>query len=192
MANLSKQTRKVTFIIQCDKYEDYECYDLLKELREYFNTCCDYYAMILHNADLTEDHIPKNNHIHCVCEFTTDYSKTRLKTHLNNLSNELKLNPFAITINYAKDFIGNVRYLLHLDSPEKYQYERDMILTNDKDLTNLYLDSTSDTLTGEGLLKIIKDNNCSLIKIMLYLGPTRYRLYRPTIYDIVKELKGIS
>lgn len=192
MANLTKQTRKVAFILSLKGYEDYEILQLKNDLKKYFDNCCDFYAFILHDKDTILDANGefkeyKTPHIHCVCWFDTGYAKTRLSTHLANLSSTLQFNPFGITINYAKDFIGNVCYLIHKNDEEKFPYDRNEIVTNDIGLLNDYLDSESDLLSAERLVKICKDCDYNKVKIMFKLTPSIYAHYRPTICDIIED-----
>ena len=175
MPNLAKKTKQIAGVIQLKRYEDYECYDILSYLNKYLNDNCDFYASILHNADYNVEELDtgevirtkENNHIHFVAQFSSAFQQTRIKTHINNICDAIndnlndydKLSIFAISCDYAKDLIDNTKYLLHArpQDAQKHRYERELILSNNQDLVDCYLDSESNTFTPQYLYTLLKE-----------------------------------
>ena len=100
----------------CDKERIME---LLKEYRGTYEI----YA-IVHNKDVFEETGElKEEHTHFLIMTNTP---RKIKTIANLLNVEENM------INFAKSKKASMRYLLHLDNPEKYQYNELEIMTNSK------------------------------------------------------------
>lgn len=80
------------------------------------------YAYCVHNADKKENGEPKATHYHFVIWSDTPFTLTKLLTDLDIPERWLE------KIRNKKNAI---RYLIHLDHPEKFQYDRNEIVTND-------------------------------------------------------------
>ena len=84
----------------------------------------------LHDKDLNPDNTPKKPHYHILFRFEGPTTKNRVKAICDSIN---AVNP--IKIDSAR---GMYRYHIHIDNPEKYQYDdRDRILLNGFDTSNL-------------------------------------------------------
>lgn len=80
---------------------------------------------ILHDQDTETDEfaevVPKANHWHCIIKFRT-------QRYLSAVAAELDIEPNLFRD--CKNFEGYARYMLHLDDPDKHQYDfNDMVGT---------------------------------------------------------------
>lgn len=87
-----------------------------------------------------------------------DFKKPHYHIVVHNSSNCIKKNAarkFGVEINYVQK-VGNlkkmVRYLLHRDNPEKYQYSEDEVITNSTDKLMSYLKKEMDMTDKARLL----------------------------------------
>lgn len=78
-----------------------------------------WYAYIFHDKDDTE------KHLHILCY---DKGGTNLKSHCKRFSSVIESNFVQKVFNPR----AMARYLIHLDNPEKYQYDSDLVITNSK------------------------------------------------------------
>lgn len=88
----------------------------------------DYYYLIKHDRDIQEDGTPKRTHYHLVLDLQKKHSKT---AYLEELSNALDFHKEAISIDPLISIEAQVRYLIHIDDPQKHQYNDFEIRTND-------------------------------------------------------------
>ena len=83
------------------------------------------YLAINHSEDSTEDGAPKGPHIHLIL-------KVKHPRYVSALSKELGIEPKLFR--KLESFDGYARYMLHLDEPDKHQYEFDDLEGPLKDL----------------------------------------------------------
>ena len=76
-------------------------------------------ACILHDMDEDEFHVKKTNHYHLV--FTINYNMA-IKSVLNALVKSFSCNENQVSIEKCTDVCSQVRYLIHRDDADKYQY----------------------------------------------------------------------
>ena len=74
----------------------------------------------LHDKDLNPDDTPKKPHYHCIIQYP---NTTPIKAFAKII---MPLSHCAIP-QKCMSVVGAYRYFIHLDNPEKYQYERDEI-----------------------------------------------------------------
>lgn len=74
----------------------------------------------LHDRDMNEDGTPKKAHYHILISFEGNKSYEQIKEITDALCQ-----PIPIPCQSPK---GLVRYMIHLDNPEKYQYDRSKII----------------------------------------------------------------
>lgn len=86
-----------------------------------------FYAFILHDKDINENGEVKKPHFHIVL----DYSDGKEKV-CSRVEKILKVNNNSVRVNYIQNPIKMVRYLTHKDSKDKYQYDDNEVITNDK------------------------------------------------------------
>lgn len=191
---LTDQSKRINLIISlgtasADTLRDWPA--LVQSVLEEEGAC--EYALALHDLDVdpATGQI-KTPHIH-VCAVMCD--KKRLITWLNRFADRLNLNPLAISIEKLKDFAGAVRYLVHKDDPDKYQYDTSRIITTLKpdDLEGLLLvdPSRADKCSFESLVEICKQ--CShKVDVAGVIGSSHYTHYYRLITDIWDMLHPIG
>lgn len=97
--------------------ENYVLAEVLDRLKDKFTE----WAYIIHDSDIEDDGNPKKTHVHWVARRDSDVPLSTVSIWLGVTENYIQ---------YAKSFKSSVRYLVHADSPEKYQYSKEKILTN--------------------------------------------------------------
>lgn len=114
---LTSKDRKFCALLYPDA-EDYDCEQALNNLRAAFPR----WAFCLHDKDTTDDGELKKPHYHVL--IGTGQSALLISTVANKL---------AIPSNYIQfcdSFRGSVRYLIHLDHLDKYQYSPSDVQSN--------------------------------------------------------------
>lgn len=112
------KTRTYSFLLYPDTNDKHA--KALALLRQGYN-----YLVIRHDEDTTEEGAPKGAHFHCILKF-------RQPRWLSAVSEELGVEPNLFRD--CKSFDGYARYMLHLDNPEKVQYDFDKLEGTLKDL----------------------------------------------------------
>lgn len=85
-----------------------------------------YYYIILHNSDCDENGELKKEHFHILMTFGAPLQLNTVFNKFNDLE-KLQTNSFEI----IRNIHGSKRYLVHIDNPEKFQYNADLVSTND-------------------------------------------------------------
>lgn len=80
----------------------------------------------VHNMDVTQEGEHKKDHIHIVLKFEGNKSYKQYK----EIAESVKGVPAPEHTAHVESIRGMVRYLIHLDNPEKAQYERENIKTH--------------------------------------------------------------
>lgn len=111
--DINKRSRLFALLL----YEEDESH---KKAIQYIKNNYDY-AMILHNQDCTEDGEIKKEHYHVVIRF-------RNARTIRCVFMELGIEPNYIQV--CRSFDGAVRYLIHKDDVDKFQYSATEIQTN--------------------------------------------------------------
>ena len=127
------KSRTFSFVLYPDTNSNHGL--ALDRLRQNYN-----YLAILHDKDVNEDGIPKAPHWHCVVKF-------RQPRWLSALSDELTVE--ANLFEDCRNLDGYARYMLHMDHPEKAQYEYDSMEGSLKNLVEAAIigkESESDRL----------------------------------------------
>lgn len=103
----------------------------------------------LHDKDKNPDGSPKKPHYHILIMFEGVKSQEQVKAIIDKLHGTAHFE----TVNSVR---GYARYLLHLDNPEKYQYQRDEIV----EIGGADFDST---------IHLVTDDNAMLADICNYI-----------------------
>lgn len=122
---LTDKSKKITFIVSFGgKSEEEVCEyaDLFPELLKELGVI--EYALAPHCLDTNLAGELKTPHIHCSCIMS---DTKRLSTWLNLIADRCRVLPEAVSIEKLKDFTGAIRYLVHKDDFEKYQYSPSII-----------------------------------------------------------------
>lgn len=117
------KTRTYSFLLYPETNPRHE--KALEALKTSYN-----FLGILHDQDTTIDEEtqetkPKGNHWHCIVKF-------RQPRYLSAVAAELDVEPNLFRD--CKNFDGYARYMLHLDDPDKHQYEFSAMVGSLKDL----------------------------------------------------------
>lgn len=120
----------------------------------------------LHDKDLNPTGEEKKPHYHVICQYANTTTAKNVKENVCNVV----FGTIPIKLESIK---GMYRYHLHLDNPEKYQYDdRDRIFINGFDISQVNaLTKTEVDKYKREILLFIEDNNineyCDLLKILL-------------------------
>lgn len=101
------------------------------------------YAYISHDKDVDENNVPKKPHTHLWVTYNNACTLTALAKRIGIEER---------FIQYAKDDKSRIRYLVHLDDPQKYQYNRDEIHSN----TDLSFAFRTEKNEGECVLELVE------------------------------------
>ena len=101
-------------------YPDSESYDCQKVLSRLEDTFSDF-AYIIHDKDVNEEGEIKKAHIHWC-------GKKSSPAPLSTISNALGVE--ANNIKFCRNWKLSLRYLIHADNPEKFQYDPDKVTAN--------------------------------------------------------------
>lgn len=99
--------------------ENYVCEEVLARLDDVFSE----WAYILHDSDVDDEGNPKKPHIHWV-------GKLENATSIQAISDGKHLGVPERDIEFCRNWKSSVRYLVHKDDSEKFQYVLDGIVTN--------------------------------------------------------------
>lgn len=167
-------------------------YDLkLEEVIEKIKHDTHYYFGITHNKDTKDTGEIRKAHIHIVIKLKTRRTKGGI---LKRLANLLNIDKQRISVEMTRSQEATIRYLMHLDNPEKAQYAPIEIITNRQDILNLAIkgENEREDLTAENLIITIEKHGGNRLKIMSEIGLNNYTRYRGTIQDIIQELELIE
>lgn len=108
----------------------------------------------LHNKDIDPTGEEKKAHYHVICQYANTTTMKNVKENVCDLVN----GTIPIKLESIK---GMYRYHIHLDNPEKFQYDdRDRIFINGFDISTVNaLTSTEIDKIQNELIKFINDNN---------------------------------
>lgn len=157
----------------------------LKKLELNLKLISEFYALILHDKDI------KNNeqvrpHYHLVIKLNKRMRKMTLINHIakyNNLQIEM------IQADYTENFILSIRYLLHLDNPEKHQYAPFQIITNTPHLVQNIVNEEiyPSEITAKQLIYYVHELNYSATKILEIIGLKNFKSYAYVIKTLIDE-----
>lgn len=125
---MAKQSRSFLGSIYPDAV-NYDCDVVLGQLETIF----DKWAYILHDQDKDEHGELKKPHVQWVGQFNTPRT-------ISNVANKLGIP--ENDVNFCYKFKSQVRYLVHYDNKDKFQYSRDLVFSN-FDLAEYFNDSGS-------------------------------------------------
>lgn len=140
-------------------------------------------AVILHTLDYIESEGRyKTPHYHVVITFQSNY---RVETILNWVADLFHANRNQISIEKCNDVCAQVRYLIHKDDLDKYQYNEYDIYTADidKDFVHHCMIMWKTIKSVDDLL-ILMDEYKNLRDLLRIIGFNNYRKYRSVIQDL--------
>lgn len=184
MSTLNTKTTQFNIIISL---KDVNIEIIKNKLLTYLSNYLCSYAFILHNNDYNKDGMIKTPHIHLIIY---NGPRKRMSTMINELSDYINVNPFAISIEKVVSLEGCIQYLLHKNDIEKWQYNINEIITNiEKKELELLLNSENGSLTFDRLFQIIRHSK-NKTEVIEKIGLSYYRMYRGIIGDIWNDYKG--
>lgn len=125
---------------------------------------CKYYSCC-HNKDTDKNGEIKKEHYHVVIKLDNAIS---IENILKSLSNEQNIqSAIANNLSIIKSFKGSIRYLIHYDNKDKYQYELKDIITNDRNISYYFNDNTI-VDNFQLITSIIKENNIKSMRELVY------------------------
>lgn len=166
--------------LDISKYERFE-----ESLKDFVQACpCQYWAC-LHDLDVYEDGEPKPIHWHLVIETNTRHTKTGI---ISLIGRAFGIHTDRVSVDVCKHQPLAIRYLMHMDDPDKEMYPAFDVLTNDQATLNQAIASAQSDLTIDALKKAIKksDNPLDLCE---RIGLKNYQRYRSTINDLLPIVK---
>jgi len=169
--NADGRTRNWTFILYPESAPT-DWKDILQEMH------IEVIISPLHNKDTNPDGEIKKAHYHVLLMFPS------VKSYQQVLDITKQLN--ASVPQQARSAKGVVRYMLHLDNPEKYQYEqKDIITFGGADVLNLLKPTATDRyqLINE-MRQFVADNNITeFIQLFDYAAEARFDDWFPLLCD---------
>lgn len=154
--NSEKRSRNFGGVLYPDA-ENYSFADVLLEGQNYFQE----FAYILHDKDVDENGELKKPHIHWL-------GRRKNGVHVSTVSKVMGIEEHHIEM--IRNWQGSVRYLTHVDYPEKFQYNVENIDGSIKDIFS-YFNIVSE---GEAVISIIKQRDSG-------------KSYREILFDAVEK-----
>jgi len=139
----------------------------------------------LHDKDTNEDGTPKKPHWHILLMFEGKKSFEQIKEITDSLSCPIPQKVASVK--------GLVRYMAHMDNPDKHQYSQsDIIGHGGVDLAEL-LKPTSSTryqLIGEMMDYVVEQDITEMEDLMLYARVNRFDDWFPLLCDSCAYIMG--
>lgn len=172
-------------------YPDSTTYDLLQVLSENVVNLkfCSKWAFAVHDQDQNDDGSLKKSHYHLVisCKYPVRYCDVLSKLGLPESSMTL-----PDVNSKTRTFRSMVRYLVHADSPKKYQYEIASISAN-FDTSSFFDDASGNDASSAflELLDFMSQKTSSRRSVALYAASCGllgyYRQYYRVLWDIIEH-----
>lgn len=144
-----KSSRTWEVVVYPDS-ESYEAAEVLAKVTDYFVQWC----YILHDKDVNDDGTLKKAHYHV-------YGKLDTPRTPQTVANALGV--VVASLRSVSSWRAAVRYAIHLDYPDKFQYPVDRLLSNfsvDKFLT------VSDDLQAARIFSFISSSRCTNVSVL--------------------------
>lgn len=177
---MTQQDRKWELKLYPDA-TNYDCNAVLIKAQQYF----DFWAYILHDQDKGEDGSPIKPHYHF-------YGKCTNKLTLKGIAYQLGLPDSAQTaIQYVQTWKGAMRYLTHIDYPEKHPYPLENVFSN-FDLSPFYRSQHDDDEMAKKIFEYIRDHKgCTQESLMEWVfANSLWSAYRRGFAVFSKLMRG--
>lgn len=143
---MKRRDRKFELVLYPDS-DSYHCDAIIQLAQSYFSD----WAYCLHYADTTDDGVLKKPHIHFVGKLSEVRSPDVVCKDLG-----LPIN----AISNIKSWKAACRYLIHLDQPQKYQYQPDDVVSS---FAILSFFSLPDEEQARRIMEYIVQNGCTKV-----------------------------
>lgn len=142
------------------------------------------YFAIIHDKDKNEVGEDKTKHLHLILLSTEKSSGLDI---LAMLCKVLNCKEIQISIDKVYNIKQDIRYLIHEDQPQKFQYSKNEIVTNRKAYLWTCLDDEKEyqTFTIEDCEKAVQLEHLDLIDLMKRYGLEQYKKNRIVMIDII-------
>lgn len=178
MQNKREQAKEWCIVLQKQDYKQNIELDKPYVLEHLNALSIPYYAFILHDRfSVVEEN--EKEHFHIVLGYEKVFDKS---TILNMLTVGLGVSSECISIDKCGSIKSQVRYLIHQDQPEKYQFESSEITTNNIDRTTEYLHDylePSTTMIAKWL-----ENGASRVELFNLIGLKNYQAFTSVINSL--------
>lgn len=185
---MAEQGRKFCGILYPDA-ENYVCDDVLEVIKSYFDS----WAYVLHDKDVLEESGElKKAHYHWVGSLTNP-------VNISTIINRLEVPPQSVEYIRKRgkkdNWKGAIRYLIHDNSPEKFQYAVEDVVSN-FDIRK-FLSDRDDVMQIQRILKFIRENpNCTYEEVLDFSCMNGcYSEFRRACFiidKVMKERRGIA
>lgn len=142
------------------------------------------YFAIIHDKDTNELGQEKTKHLHLILLSSEKSSGLDILTMLCKL---LNCKEVQISIDKVYNIRQDIRYLIHKDQPQKFQYSKNEVITNRKAYLWTCLDDEKEyqTFTIEDCEKAVQLEHLDLIDLMKRYGLEQYKRNRVVMIDII-------
>lgn len=146
-----------------------------------------FYACILHDCDIDDETGEQViEHFHIVIR---RQKMARFSTVLNELSKWTGYPTNCISVEYCQCFNKSIRYLTHMDNPEKYPYSDMDLRTNHQTMVNNANEHLVEFVDYEYLAGACYKYNGELTEIIKSVGIVTYNQYWRVIHAIINDEK---
>lgn len=135
--------------------ETYDCALVLERLKSVFQE----WAYVLHDYDFDENGVLKKSHIHWI-------GKLENATSLSAISDGKHLGVSSNSIEFCKNWKYSVRYLIHKDSPDKFQYSQECIISN-FDVAFFLRDKDDEVATARKIRTYLFESQCTSVRQLM-------------------------
>lgn len=136
---------------------------------------------IVHNHDVDSENNPKRLHLHLVVHLGV--SRRQYLMLIKEIANWCFIPTDAISVESVNNLEGCLRYLIHMDNPEKFQYSEKDVVTNSVTTFKESINA-QEVYSASKLISICEVNNFDRIAVLRSIGLERYTRYRQVINDI--------
>lgn len=150
-------------------------------VRDYFSLSGAKFWMARHDSDTNEDGTNKRLHLHCVVHLGV--SRRSYLQIIKELSSWTGICADAVSAESVNNLEGCLRYLLHLDNPEKFQYEKRIVTSNALETFDNAL-AAVEVYSATNLIALCESCKFDKIAVLRTIGIERYQKYRSVISDI--------
>lgn len=142
------------------------------------------YFAIIHDKDINELGQEKTKHLHLIL---LSKEKSSGLDILAMLCKILNCKEVQISIDKVYNIRQDIRYLIHEDQPQKYQYTKSEIITNKKAYLWTCLEDEQEyqTFTIKDCEKAVMVDHLDLIDLMKRYGLEQYKKNRIVMIDII-------
>ena len=148
-----------------------------------FNRLCLYWY-ILHDKDVDDNGLFKTEHYHLILVF--NFKSCYKKYVLDYLCDLLNCSSNIISVEPVINLNISLRYLIHLDDEDKYQYDDNEIITNNSVM--LYRALLGNKITYNYLIECLKFVNFNKVRLIdVFITIDEYKRYRDVIDDIIQD-----